>query len=185
MKWGRKLSFAVHSGCMAQPSRPYARLEGKAPGTSTASRDSGWRQVQKIYASDLVVPRNSAAHEAGSSSGSVDPQLLNASLGRARRLCLAQAALTGVLCAALWARPQNDAVVRWVLLVGAPLAVSALAALQLRSLSYEAIAGQLRRAPPTFLDIDTSQPPLMQAVDVLSALRAVAYGPIGDVLARQ
>ena len=58
------------------------------------------------------------------------------------------------------------------MLLGATLGVAYLTHLQQHSLRYEAIADQLRRHPPAFLKVNTAQPPLMQALDVLSELRS-------------
>ena len=89
--------------------------------------------------------------------------LLEAFLSRAQWLSRAQSALSlaALACAAVVGEPSW---LGWLLLAGVAVGMVALAYVQLRGFSHETLTEQLRRAPPAFLEINTAQPPLMQAL---------------------
>lgn len=160
---------------------------GSSSSSAAAPGSSGWRNLQKVDGSELQPPSQLGSHgwipEEG--PGSPDPSftrfnsgeaftepppehegsglpLLQATLSRAQRLCLAQSGLSlaVVACAAVLVEPSWP---RWLLLAGLALAVGVLGRVQLRGLGYEALSARLQAAPPTYLLINTAQPPLMQA----------------------
>ena len=162
-------------------------------GSSSAapSGTSGWRNLQKVYGSDEVQPPPQLASHGSipeEGPGSPDPSfmrfnrgeastepppehegsglpLLQATLSRAQCLCLAQSGLSlaVVACAAVLGEPSW---LRWLLLAGVAFGVVELGRVQMNGLSYEALSTRLRAAPPTYLLINTAQPPLMQARDI-------------------
>ena len=167
-------------------------------GAAAPPGSSGWRNLQKVYGSELQPPpplrappsRHPGSHGSIPEEGPVSPDpsfqrfnrgeasdepppehegsglpLLQATLSRAQRLCLAQSGLSlaVVACAAVLGEPSWP---RGLLLAVVAVGVGVLGRVQLRGLSYEALSARLKAAPPTYLMINTAQPPLMQARDI-------------------
>ena len=179
-------------------SRPLIGAEGSSSSSSSEGGSSsaappgtsGWRDLQKVYGSEVQPPPQLRSHGSIPEEGPVSPDpsfmrfnrgeasaepppehegsglpLLQATLSRAQCLCLAQSGLSlaVVACAAVLGEPSW---LRWLLLAGVAIGVVELGRVQMNGLSYAALSTRLRAAPPAYLLINTAQPPLMQARDI-------------------
>ena len=175
-------------------SRPLIGAEGSSSSSSSQGGSSsaappgtsGWRNLQKVYGSEVQPPPQLRSHGSIPEEGPVSPDpsfmrfnrgeasaepppehegsglpLLQATLSRAQCLCLAQSGLSlaVVACAAVLGEPSW---LRWLLLAGVAFGVVELGRVQMNGLSYAALSTRLRAAPPAYLLINTAQPPLMQ-----------------------